>query len=408
MTGVPEDEERSTSLPVGSRRDRALMRQALRLAERGRGHTHPNPVVGALLVKGGKILARGFHRQAGLPHAEIEALAKLGMRAPGATLYVTLEPCCHHGRTGPCTEAILRAGVRRVVVGCCDENPRVSGRGVARLREAGIAVEAGCLRDECRRQNRAFFSWIRRKRPWVTLKVASTLDGFIGDGHERERNGKARWITGEAARARAHALRAEHGAILVGVDTVLSDDPRLTARLGGLANRSAPSPLRIVIDSHLRTPASAAVLQTGKRHGATLIVAARTPRPRRDLVARQSKLETAGAEVMFVTPDRDGRVALPSLLRALAAREVQSLLVEGGSRIHGAFIRQRLVDSVALFLAPRLAGSGVPIVEGRGLDWNHPTKLGQLEIQTLGPDILITADVVDPGKLRQSSHRKSR
>ena len=150
----------------------------------GRGVHPPNPVVGALLVKSGKVLARGFHRRAGLPHAEIEALAQVGMRAPGATLYVTLEPCCHRGRTGPCTETILASGIRRVVVGCCDENPLVSGRGIALLRRAGLSVDAGCLKDECRQQNRAFFSWIRNKRPWITLKVAATLDGCIGDGRK--------------------------------------------------------------------------------------------------------------------------------------------------------------------------------------------------------------------------------
>jgi len=208
-----------------SEADCRFMGQAMRLAELGRGATRPNPAVGAVLVKGGKVLARGYHRKAGLPHAEIEALAQLGMRAPGATLYVTLEPCCHRGRTGPCTDSILRSGIRRVVVGCCDENPLVSGRGIAVMRRAGLRVDAGCLKDECRRQNRAFFSWIRNKRPWVTLKVAATLDGCIGDRKEKQRTGSERWITGSAARAAAHELRAKHDAVLVGVGTVLAADP---------------------------------------------------------------------------------------------------------------------------------------------------------------------------------------
>jgi diaminohydroxyphosphoribosylaminopyrimidine deaminase/5-amino-6-(5-phosphoribosylamino)uracil reductase len=381
--------------------DRHFMRQALRLAERGRGSTRPNPVVGAVLAKGGKVLARGFHSRAGLPHAEIVALAKLGMRAPGATLYVTLEPCCHHGRTGPCAEAILRAGVRRVVVGCCDENPLVSGRGVVMLRRAGVEVQAGCLVEECYRQNRAFFTWVRKKRPWVTLKVAATLDGFIGDRRERERKGDDRWITGEAARARAHRLRAEHDAVLVGVGTVLSDDPRLTVRLGGATDTAGEAPLRVVIDSRLRTPATAALLRPS--HRPPLIVATKPCGQNRGLLARQRKLEAAGAEVMFLSPGNDGRIPLPALLRALAAREVQSLLVEGGSRVHGAFIRQRLVDGMALFLAPRLVGAGVPIVESLGLDWKSPIKLASLEIHKLDPDVFIAADVVDPGKLRHSS-----
>lgn len=381
--------------------DQHFMRQALRLAERGRGTTRPNPMVGALLVKGGKVLARGYHRRAGQPHAEIVALAKLGMRAPGATLYVTLEPCCHHGRTGPCTEAILAAGIRRVVVGCCDENPLVSGRGVAALRRAGLQVSAGCLKEECHRLNRAFFTWVRKHRPWVTLKVAATLDGFIGDRREPERNGEARWITGPEARARAHTLRAQHDAILVGVETVLTDDPRLTVR-----NRDEPThdqgPLRVVLDSRLRTPATAALLQPSPGHAPPLIVGVAPKSPSPDLSRRQRRLERAGAEVLLIRGNRAGRVALPALLRALADREVQSLLLEGGSRVHGAFLRERLVDAVALFLAPRLVGRGVPIVESLGLDWRNPAKLGSFDIESLGPDILITADVVDPGQARPS------
>jgi diaminohydroxyphosphoribosylaminopyrimidine deaminase/5-amino-6-(5-phosphoribosylamino)uracil reductase len=380
--------------------DRRFMGQALRLAERGRGTTHPNPVVGAVVVKGGKVLARGFHQRAGQPHAEIVALAKLGMRAPGATLYVTLEPCCHHGRTGPCTDAIIASGIRRVVVGCCDENPLVSGRGVTILRRAGLAVAAGCLKQECYRQNRPFFTWVRKQRPWVTVKVATTLDGFIGDGHERERKGHGRWITGPEARARAHGLRAEHDAVLVGVGTVLADDPLLTVRT---AEKQARYPLRIVLDSRLRTPAGAAIVQPSRDHAPPLIVAAEPGVGRRGLGVRQRKLEQAGAEVIFVRADRQGRVALPPLLHALAARGVQSLLVEGGSHIHGAFVKQRLVDSVALFLAPRLVGHGVPIVESAGLDWNYPAKLGPLGVEALGRDVLITGDVIDPGKTRRSS-----
>lgn len=376
------------------------MRQALRLAERGRGTTHPNPMVGALVVRAGTVLARGFHERAGQAHAEIVALSKLGMHARGATLYVTLEPCCHHGRTGPCTESIIAAGIRRVVVGCCDENPLVSGRGVDILRRAGIDVTAGCLKEECYKQNRAFFTWVRKQRPWVTLKVAGTLDGFIGDRRERERKGHARWITGELARVRAHELRAEHDAVVVGIGTVLADDPLLTVRT---ASKRARQPLRIVLDSHLRTPPNAALMTPAQDCAPPLIVAAE-PRARdRTMATRKRRLEDRGAEVFFVGADRHGQVALPAALRVLAGREIQSLLVEGGSKIHGAFISKRLVDSVALFLAPRLVGHGVPIVEGAGLDWKYPARLGPLKVEALGPDVLITADVTDPGKARHSS-----
>jgi diaminohydroxyphosphoribosylaminopyrimidine deaminase/5-amino-6-(5-phosphoribosylamino)uracil reductase len=382
-----------------SKEDLRTMREALRLAERGRNSTRPNPVVGAVLVKNGKVLARGFHRRPGLPHAEIEALAQLGMRALGATLYVTLEPCCHHGRTGPCTEAILASGIARVVVGCRDQNPLVSGRGIAILRRAGLRVDENCLEDQCRRQNRFFFTWISAKRPWVTMKVATTLDGCIGDRHEKQRKGEARWITGPAARTMAHALRAQHDALLVGVDTLLADDPRLTVRLPK-GQHGAP-PLPVILDSHLRTPATAALLR--QTHAiAPLIVAAKPVKPDRGLQVRQRNLEAAGAEVVYARTGNDGRVALPALLRLLALREIQSVLVEGGSRIHGAFVSAGLVDAVALFLAPRLVGAGVPIVEGWGLDWRNPAKLGALSVEAIGDDILLTADVIDRGKRRHS------
>jgi len=381
-----------------SEADGRFMAQAMRLAEQGRGATTPNPVVGAVLVKNGKVLARGFHRRAGLPHAEIEALAQLGMRAPGATLYVTLEPCCHRGRTGPCTEKILASGIERIVVGCCDENPLVSGRGIAILRRAGLQVEAGCLKDECRQQNRAFFSWVKNKRPWVTMKVAATLDGCIGDRQEQKRSGKERWITGNAARAAAHELRAGHDAVLVGVGTILADDPRLTVRLRGSAAKAGP--LRIVLDSHLRTPPTAALLGERRVH-APLIVSAKPGKTDRGLALRQRKLEASGAQIWFAPASRDGRPMLTALLRYLAEREVQSLLVEGGSQIHGAFVAAGLVDSVALFLAPRLVGSGVSVVEGRGLDWRKPATLGPISVRALGEDLLLTADVATRGQRRR-------
>ena len=380
--------------------DVRFMRQAVELAEKGRGATNPNPVVGAVVVKNGKVLARGYHRRAGAPHAEIEALAKLDMRALGATLYVTLEPCCHEGRTGPCTTAILASGVLRVVVGCCDENPLVSGRGIATLRRAGLHVDAGCLKEDCQRQNRAFFKWIRNKRPWVTLKVASTLDGCIGDRMEKRRRGAMRWITGTPARAAAHLLRADHDAVLVGVGTVHSDNPRMTVRLPGPVPAPAHNPLRVVLDSQLRTPPAAALLRASQDPPA-LLVAARAGKADRGLENRRRRLEAAGAEVVFVGADRQGRVALPALLRMLAGREVQSLLVEGGSRIHGSFVGAGLVDSVAVFLAPRLVGAGVPIVQGRGLDWRKPAMLGPISICGLGGDILLTADVVNRGQRRR-------
>jgi diaminohydroxyphosphoribosylaminopyrimidine deaminase/5-amino-6-(5-phosphoribosylamino)uracil reductase len=386
---------------VFSEADQRFMREALALAECGRGQTRPNPVVGALLVRGGRVLARGYHRRAGLPHAEIEALSRKGVRARGATLYVTLEPCCHQGRTGPCTEAIERAGVRRVVIGCCDENPLVSGRGVVHLRRAGIRVDVGCLDRECRRQNRAFFVWVRAHRPWVTLKVATTLDGFIGSTEVRPSDPGARFVTGPAARAHAHLLRSQHDAVLVGVGTVLADNPRLTVRVPG---SKAGKPLRVVLDGNLRTPPSARLI---RQLGTTpaLIIGAQPRKGASDAHARSAReraLRRAGAEVLLLPADRAGRISIPILLRALAEGGVQSLLVEGGSRVHGAFISACRVDSVAFFFAPRLVGAGRPIVEGRGLDWRTPLRLGPLEVHAIGEDVLVEADVLG-AKLRRRS-----
>lgn len=380
-------------MPSFSDDDRRFMRMAMALAERARGATRPNPVVGAVVVRDGKVLARGYHHRAGAAHGEIDALAKLDFRAPGATLYVTLEPCNHTGRTGPCAPRVQAAGVRRVVVGCRDGNPRVKGGGVALLRRAGLRVDVGCLEAECLAQNRAFFRWARDRRPWVTLKVAATLDGFIapsrpnGSGAAR---GKINWITGPPARTVAHELRVGHDAILVGAGTVLADDPQLTAR--GVRGASADRPLRVILDGRLRTPPSAKILRTGGTP--PLVIGAHGRRADPALGARIRRLERAGAQVLLLPAGADGHIPLARVMRALAEREVQSLLVEGGSHVLGAFIAARLVDSVAWFLAPRLAGAGVGLVQGEGLDWQAPIRLGPPTTRIVGDDLLVTADAV--------------
>jgi diaminohydroxyphosphoribosylaminopyrimidine deaminase/5-amino-6-(5-phosphoribosylamino)uracil reductase len=359
------------------------MRRALELAARGRGTTRPNPVVGAVVARAGRVLAEGFHRRAGLPHAEVNALARLPAGAArGATLYVNLEPCCHTGRTGPCTEAIIAAGLGRVVVGCLDENPLVYGRGVARLRRAGVRVEVGCLEAESRAANRAFSLWARARRPLVTLKAAASLDGFIAESnHFRPRARRAPvWITGPEARREAHALRAAHDAVLVGSGTVLADDPRLTVR--GVGAARGPGPLRVVLDGRLRTPPDAQVLG---RAAPTLIFTRRGAPP-----ARARALVAAGAEVVELASPR-GRLSVAAVLRALAARDVQSVLVEGGAAVHAAFIAAGLVDDVALFVAPRLLGGGVPISAGLGRGLARALELGALAWRPVGRDLLVTA-----------------
>jgi diaminohydroxyphosphoribosylaminopyrimidine deaminase/5-amino-6-(5-phosphoribosylamino)uracil reductase len=364
------------------------MTRALREARKAVGRTRPNPLVGAVVVKGGRVLAVGHHKKAGTPHAEVVALARAGKRARGAILHVTLEPCCHQGRTGPCTEAILAAGVRRVVVGCRDRNPLVDGKGIARLRRAGVQVVSGCLEDACFALNRAFFCWVSAHRPLVTLKFAATLDGVIGD--PTAARGSITWITGREARQEAHRLRARHDAVLVGVGTILRDDPRLTVRGAGGAR-----PLRVVLDTDLRTPPSARFLRTRDGGPRPLIVAAG---PRKNLQRRQRALESGGAEVLWLPPGRDGRPRLAGVLRALAGRDIQSLLVEGGGHVLGAFVSARLVDRVAVFLAPTLAGGGVRALEGPGLGLAQRLPLGPTTVRRVGKDLLVTADVVSSRK----------
>ena len=358
------------------------MRRALALAERGRGTTRPNPVVGAVVARGGRVLAEGFHRRAGLPHAEVNALARLRAGAArGATIYVNLEPCCHTGRTGPCTEAILAAGIARVVVGMVDPNPLVDGAGITRLRRAGVRVDVGCLGAECRAANRAFAIWARARRPLVTLKAASSLDGFIAPAKKVRASRRAPvWLTGPAARRVAHQLRAAHDAVLVGSGTVLDDDPQLTVRLPKAA-RGAAAPMRVVLDGRLRTPKDAKVLDAA----APTIVYTRRGAPR----ARARALRGRGAEVIELAGR--GRLSVEAVLDDLAERDVQSVLVEGGAAVHAAFLAAGLVDDVALFIAPRPLGAGVPLAPGIARELEVAFGLDRLSARRIGPDLLLTA-----------------
>lgn len=362
--------------------DVGFMRRALALAEGGRGLTSPNPLVGAVVVTpAGEVAGEGFHAHAGGPHAEVVALEAAGARARGATLYVTLEPCVHQGRTPPCTEAVLAAGVRRVVAAVGDPNPVVAGRGIAALRGAGIAVEVGCLAEEASRQNRVFFTAMRAQRPHVTLKVAMTLDGKIADVH-----GASRWITGETARGRGHQLRSEADAIVVGVATVLRDDPELTVRLGRPWPRE---PWRVVLDSTARTPPQARLLRAGTPARAVIAVGPGAP------ADRVAALTAAGATVVRC-PTRDGRVDPTALLAALWAREVRAVLVEGGGEVHAAFLDAGLVDRAAVFVAPILVGGrgATAAVGGTGRELKSAVRLTAVSVTRLGDDLLIEGDVL--------------
>jgi diaminohydroxyphosphoribosylaminopyrimidine deaminase/5-amino-6-(5-phosphoribosylamino)uracil reductase len=316
-----------------------MMRRALELAARGLGETSPNPAVGCVVARGGRVVGEGWHRRAGSPHAEVEALRRAGARARGATLYVTLEPCAHQGRTPPCAPLVRDSGVARGVVAIRDPNPLVAGRGLALLRQAGIAVETGLLADEAARLNERFLAWARLGRPFVLLKAAVTLDGRIATAP-----GRSRWITSPGQRRQARWLRRLHDAVLVGIETALADDPRLL-----------PSPrlrrpfARVVLDSSLRLPATGRLARTASSRTPVLVLSC-APDP-----ARRRALEAARVEVLEVEGE-GGRVSVPAAVDALRARGVTSLMVEGGGEVLGSLLAARLVDQVALFRAPLLLG----------------------------------------------------
>lgn len=327
------------------------MRAALALARRGLGNAWPNPAVGCVLVKDGRVIGRGWTQPGGRPHAETEALRRAGDAARGATAYVTLEPCSHHGRTPPCCEALAGAGIARVVMAMRDPDPRVNGRGLAMLRGAGIVVEEGLLEAEARALNAGFFRRIQAGMPVVTLKLASTLDGRIATA-----SGESRWITGEAARREVHALRARHDAILVGSGTVLADDPDLTCRIPGMER--VPM-LRVVADARLRTPPTARLVR-GAELAPVLIITAPGHPP-----AAQAPFIEAGADIVTVPAHAAGGLDLPSLLRALGRRGVTRVLAEGGAGLAAALLRQGLVDRLVWFHAPAvMGGDGHPALLG--------------------------------------------
>ncbi|HDQ99318.1 MAG TPA: bifunctional diaminohydroxyphosphoribosylaminopyrimidine deaminase/5-amino-6-(5-phosphoribosylamino)uracil reductase RibD [candidate division WOR-3 bacterium] len=346
------------------------MRQALELAGRGAGRVSPNPMVGAVLVKSGRTVGTGWHRRFGGPHAEIEALKSAGRAASGATLYVTMEPCCTCGKTGACTDALLAAGVRRVVAATRDPNPAVNGRGLRCLRAAGVTVEVGLLAAEARRLNEAYFCFHRERRPFFTLRVALTLDGMMAT-----RDGESQWITGPAARRRTMALRCASDAVLVGVETVLRDDPRLTCR----GVRRVPV-LQVVLDSRLRTPPTA---QLFREPGPVLVLTSQGDRTRR------TRLERAGAEVVGIRKGRNGLLDWPEIAAELHRREIQSVLIEGGARVAASALETGIVVKVMAMHAPKLMGPGRCVTAGmRPRPFGRVLRLRQVRHELLGPDVL--------------------
>ncbi len=355
--------------------DTVWMRRALELASRGRGQVEPNPLVGAVVVRDGQLVGEGWHQRFGGPHAEVFALAAAGAAARGATLYVTLEPCCHHGKTPPCTDAVLAAGVARVVAAQQDPFPRVAGGGFAALRAAGIVVEAGVCEAEARRLNAPYLTLVTQGRPYVHAKWAMTLDGKIAT-----RTGDSKWISNEASRRRVHELRGRMDAILVGVGTVLADDPQLTARPPG--PRTA---CRVVLDSRGRLPSSANLVRTA---GTIPTLVATTDQLPSD---RAAELMAAGCEVLRL-PALDGQPSLPALLAELGRRRLTNLLVEGGSGVLGSFRDEGLLDEVHVFLAPRLAGGRMAPgpVGGHGVATiAEALPLAEWEVEQIEGDVLV-------------------
>jgi diaminohydroxyphosphoribosylaminopyrimidine deaminase/5-amino-6-(5-phosphoribosylamino)uracil reductase len=371
--------------------DLGWMARAVQLARRG--YPAPNPHVGAVVVAAGEKVGEGFHSHAGAPHAEVVALQQAGERTRSATLYLTLEPCCHYGRTPPCTQAILQAGIQRVVVAMQDPNPKVAGQGIAQLRSAGVQVElldesdprAQPLLNELEHLNRAFLHYHRTGRPLITLKCAMSLDGKIATY-----TGDSKWITGERARREAHRLRAEYGCVLVGVHTVLKDDPLLTARLRGVKNQ----PLRVVLDSRLRTSPDARIV---KHADAPTLIFCTEPMP-----SHAALLQANHVEIVALPPDADGRVPVWRVVEHLAQRGIIGILVEGGGEVIASFLEAGLADRVAFFYAPLLIGGreAPTPVEGEGAaQIADAIKLAQLRCRRLGPDWLLEGEIISPQKL---------
>ena len=365
--------------------DSALMAEALALARGALGTTAPNPAVGCIIARGELIVGRGATQPGGRPHAEVMALAEAGEAARGATAYVTLEPCSHHGRTPPCADALIAAGLARVVVAHAhDPDPRVQGRGIARLAAAGIIVQTGVMAEEAAAILAGFAKSVTQGLPWVTLKLGVTLDGCIAT-----RTGESRWITGPAARGVVQRMRAEHDAILVGIGTVLADDPGLRCGLPGLGDRPR---WRVVADSRLRTPLASQIVRQAGTHALILLAGADAPEDRARL------LREAGVTILSCQTETSGRIDLAGAFRQLVERGLTSMLSEGGSRMAGALLAGGLVDRLAWHRAPLLLGdAGMPAVQGLGIGrLADAIRLRLLTRQEYGEDLLETYDVLPP------------
>ena len=365
------------SNPKQDARDEALMREAVALAYQMNGLTTPNPSVGCVIVRGGKIVGRGATASGGRPHAETQALAAAGARARGATAYVSCEPCAHQGQTAPCARALIEAKVARVVVGCVDPYPRVSGRGIAMIRRAGIATTVGVLEAECRRMVEGFITRVTRGRPFVILKLAMSLDGRIAAA-----SGDSRWISSEESRAIVHRWRREADAVMVGAGTVIADNPRLTCRIEG-----GRDPARVIIDQRLRCPSEARVFR--ERSSGRVIIVTASSEEARGRERYGDRVEVIGAET-----DADG-IVLEAVMKKFGERGWSKVLIEGGAHLAGAALKAGVVDRVAFFVAPRIIGGGLAAVEGLNFKRvRESVRLERLTARAAGEDWLIEGDVM--------------
>ena len=351
--------------------DKHFMSLALDLAEEGRGIASPNPMVGALVVRDGQIVGKGYHRKAGSDHAEVIALREASENACGATMYVTMEPCCHHGKTPPCTDAIIKSGITRVVSAVTDVNPLVCGRGFSSLQQNNIETMVGILKNRAQKLNEAYMKFIQKKIPVVTLKLAVTLDGKIADPA-----GKSKWITGHETQKRVHLLRSWSDAVMVGVGTVLADDPMLTVR-----EVKGSNPLRVIVDSRLRTPGNSKVLSDKN-----VVIAATNGADEKKL----SLFVEIGIEV-WKFDSKNGLVPLPEVLKKLGERDITSLFCEGGGVLATTLLNERLIDKVIFAVAPKILGNGYDAVKGLDIkSLDDAICLKDIEVENLGNDIIVT------------------
>lgn len=353
------------------------MQMAIDLAAKAKGRTSPNPMVGAVIVKDDKVVGQGYHHKAGTPHAEVHALNEAGFLAQDATMYVTLEPCSHYGKTPPCAYAVAKSGIREIYVAMVDPNPKVAGQGIQILRDTGVTVHVGLLSDKAKKLNEVFLKYITTGEPFVVLKSAVSLDGKIAT-----RTGHSQWVTGEKARLKVHELRDTYDAILVGIGTVLADNPALTTRLPDGGGRD---PIRIILDSQARVPIDAQVINGNSRARTIIVTSEKAPN------YKVGALRASGVEV-WTLPARDGLLDIKSMIKEMGRQEITSVLVEGGSKVNASFLEAGLLDKVCWFIAPKFVGGheAPGAIGGIGIQkMNQATLLEEIEVSTLGEDIYI-------------------